>query len=183
MEVEIREGVKRGREGKEKKEGTRLFGGVTFISGHCFFQSFSFDLQVSSSLFSLSPHHQHLVFLSLSRDQSPPPPRAASMSSTPSKWQNPFARTAFPAQDNSPAFVAGTHAVDEFTGRPAETADRIARMQHMLSKKLGPEYLSTRQGGGGTKLTYIEGWRVINLANEIFGFNGQSLSGLGGDAL
>lgn len=24
------------------------------------------------------------------------------------------------------------------------------------------------------KLTYIEGWRVINLANEVFGFDGWS---------
>ncbi|KAM0749358.1 recombination protein Rad52, partial [Meredithblackwellia eburnea MCA 4105] len=46
------------------------------------------------------------------------------------------------------------------------------RIKQLLKKKLGPEYLSQRQGGGGTKLTYIEGWRVINLANEIFGFNG-----------
>ena len=32
--------------------------------------------------------------------------------------------------------------------------------------------LSTRQGGGGTKLTYIEAWRVIQIANDIFGFSG-----------
>lgn len=44
----------------------------------------------------------------------------------------------------------------------------------MLSKKLGPEYLTSRQGPGGGKLTYIEGWRVMNLANEVFGFNGWS---------
>lgn len=59
--------------------------------------------------------------------------------------------------------------------------------------KLGPEHLAQRQGAGGSrfrlfpvkislmmgllaigKLTYIEGWRVINLANEVFGFNGWS---------
>ena len=96
------------------------------------------------------------------------------MSQVPAAWQNPFARTSFPASDQSPALAAGTGATDAFTGLPSETADRIQRMQHLLQKKLGPEYLSTRQGGGGTKLTYIEGWRVINLANEIFGFNGQS---------
>lgn len=48
------------------------------------------------------------------------------------------------------------------------------RLQALLSKKLGPEYLSTRPGGGSTTLTYIEGWRVINLANEVFGYNGES---------
>ena len=41
-----------------------------------------------------------------------------------------------------------------------------------MNKKLGPEMLSTRQGGGGTKLTYIEAWRVIQIANDIFGFSG-----------
>ena len=47
-------------------------------------------------------------------------------------------------------------------------------MAALLSKKLGPEYLSSRAGAGGVKMTYIEGWRVIALANEVFGFNGWS---------
>jgi recombination DNA repair RAD52 pathway protein len=28
----------------------------------------------------------------------------------------------------------------------------------------------------GSKLTYAEGWKIINLANEVFGFNGWSSS-------
>lgn len=40
--------------------------------------------------------------------------------------------------------------------------------------QLGPEYLSQRPGPGGTKLTYIEGWKASNLANEVFGFNAWS---------
>ncbi|SCV74366.1 BQ2448_6798 [Microbotryum intermedium] len=44
--------------------------------------------------------------------------------------------------------------------------------QRMLNKTLGPEFISNRSGPSGSKLTYIEGWKVINLANEIFGFNG-----------
>ncbi|KDE08397.1 hypothetical protein MVLG_01433 [Microbotryum lychnidis-dioicae p1A1 Lamole] len=44
--------------------------------------------------------------------------------------------------------------------------------QRMLNKTLGPEFISTRAGPGGSKLTYIEGWKLINLANEVFGFNG-----------
>jgi hypothetical protein len=47
-------------------------------------------------------------------------------------------------------------------------------MNNLLSKKLGPEYLSSRTGPGGSKLTYIEGWRVMGLANEVFGYNGWS---------
>lgn len=52
---------------------------------------------------------------------------------------------------------------------------RIAALQVKLNQKLGPEYISQRQGPkGGPKLTYAEGWKVINLANEVFGFNGWS---------
>jgi DNA repair and recombination protein RAD52 len=43
----------------------------------------------------------------------------------------------------------------------------IARI---LNKKLGPEFISQRPGpAGGPKLTYAEGWRIINLANDVFG--------------
>lgn len=54
-----------------------------------------------------------------------------------------------------------------------ETAMKIAALQVKLNQKLGPEYISQRQGPrGGPKLTYAEGWKIINLANEVFGFNG-----------
>ncbi|CDH52014.1 dna repair and recombination protein rad52 [Lichtheimia corymbifera JMRC:FSU:9682] len=43
-----------------------------------------------------------------------------------------------------------------------------------LRKQLGPEYLSTRPGPGGAKLTYIEGRNAIELANEVFGYDGWS---------
>ena len=55
-----------------------------------------------------------------------------------------------------------------------ESTQKIDRMATLLSKKLGPEYLSSRAGAGGAKMTYIEGWRVMALANEVFGFNGWS---------
>lgn len=55
-----------------------------------------------------------------------------------------------------------------------DSAEKIERLSALLAKKLGPEYLSNRKGPGGSKLHYIEGWRVINLANEVFGFNGWS---------
>ncbi|KAF8635374.1 hypothetical protein AX15_000379 [Amanita polypyramis BW_CC] len=55
------------------------------------------------------------------------------------------------------------------------TAKKIAALQAKLNQKLGPEYISQRPGpGGGPKLTYAEGWKIINLANEVFGFNGWS---------
>jgi DNA repair and recombination protein RAD52 len=55
------------------------------------------------------------------------------------------------------------------------TSRQIATLQAKLNKKLGPEFISQRPGpGGGPKLTYAEGWKIINLANEVFGFNGWS---------
>lgn len=64
-----------------------------------------------------------------------------------------------------------------FMGMSEETGVKIQRLQEKLNKKLGPEFISQRPGpGGGQKLTYAEGWKIINLANEVFGFNGWSSS-------
>lgn len=54
------------------------------------------------------------------------------------------------------------------------TAQEIATLQSRLDKQLGPEYLSTRAGAGGIKVHYIAAEKAINLANEVFGFNGWS---------
>ncbi|KAJ7449098.1 Rad52/22 family double-strand break repair protein-domain-containing protein [Mycena galericulata] len=55
------------------------------------------------------------------------------------------------------------------------TYERVNRLQAKLNQKLGPEFISQRPGpGGGPKLTYAEGWKVINVANEVFGFDGWS---------
>lgn len=54
---------------------------------------------------------------------------------------------------------------------PKRDRDRISQQ---LDKSLGKEYLSIRTGFGNTKLTYVEGWRIIGLANKIFGFDGWS---------
>lgn len=58
------------------------------------------------------------------------------------------------------------------------SAGKLAQLKATLDKLLGPEFISQRPGpGSGTKkLSYIEGWKVINLANEIFGFNGWTSS-------
>lgn len=54
---------------------------------------------------------------------------------------------------------------------PAKVNEDI---QTKLDKKLGPEYISKRVGFGSSRVAYIEGWRAINLANQIFGYNGWS---------
>eukprot|EP00731_Ephydatia_muelleri_P021416 Em0014g7a len=61
-------------------------------------------------------------------------------------------------------------------GQVPFTAEEQATVQAALQQKLGPEYISQRTGAGGQKLAYIEGHRVIHLANETFGFNGWSHS-------
>ncbi|KAF2227301.1 hypothetical protein BDZ85DRAFT_1756 [Elsinoe ampelina] len=73
------------------------------------------------------------------------------------------------------------HAIDNpFDEGPrrisAYTATEIATLQARLDKQLGPEYISKRQGQGGGQVHYIAGEKVINLANEVFGFNGWSSS-------
>ncbi|KAK0281202.1 DNA repair protein rad52 [Friedmanniomyces endolithicus] len=55
-------------------------------------------------------------------------------------------------------------------------ASEIATLQSRLEKQLGPEYISTRPGAGGGKVHYLAAEKVINLANEVFGFNGWSSS-------
>ncbi|GAA5943697.1 uncharacterized protein JCM15063_005808 [Sporobolomyces koalae] len=98
----------------------------------------------------------------------------------PPVWQNPHQRSYYREQ------VAPSHASfhptmhpnsnvgypNSFTGMSAASEEKHSRLQDSLDKVLGPEYVQTRPGGGGTKLTYLEGWRAINLANEVFGYNG-----------
>lgn len=56
------------------------------------------------------------------------------------------------------------------------TAQEIATLQSRLDKQLGPEYISHRPGPGGQKVHYLSADKLINLANEVFGFNGWSSS-------
>ena len=67
--------------------------------------------------------------------------------------------------EEGPAFIRGPRC---FT-----TAEEGA-IEAALRKRLGPSYVSARPAAGGQKVVYIEGHKVVNLANEIFGFNGWS---------
>ncbi|XP_054552534.1 DNA repair protein RAD52 homolog isoform X2 [Talpa occidentalis] len=66
----------------------------------------------------------------------------------------------------SPVVCFGQH---HYTGEEYQT------IQSALRQRLGPEYISSRTVGG-QKVCYIEGHRVINLANEMFGYNGWAHS-------
>lgn len=71
-------------------------------------------------------------------------------------WANPF-------EENKPR-------VSEWT------AKEIATIASKLDKQLGPEYISSRSGPGGSRVHYLTAEKVIGLANEVFGFNGWSSS-------
>ncbi|KAK5867562.1 hypothetical protein PBY51_012037 [Eleginops maclovinus] len=61
-------------------------------------------------------------------------------------------------------------------GQLTYTAEEHQAVDRALRQKLGPEYISSRVAAGGQKVCYIEGHRVIGLANEMFGYNGWSHS-------
>ncbi|KHN99403.1 DNA repair and recombination protein rhm52 [Metarhizium album ARSEF 1941] len=58
----------------------------------------------------------------------------------------------------------------------AWSAKEIATIASKLDKQLGPEYISSRSGPGGSRVHYLTAEKVIGLANEVFGFNGWSSS-------
>jgi len=68
------------------------------------------------------------------------------------------------------------HARQTKFGRVEYDVEEHQALQSTLGRKLAPEMISQRHGPGGQKLAYIEGWRLISLANEVFGFNGWSHS-------
>ncbi|KAM0787869.1 hypothetical protein ACM66B_003921 [Microbotryomycetes sp. NB124-2] len=51
---------------------------------------------------------------------------------------------------------------------------RDPELERKLRKSLGPEFIKERQGPGGSKIAYMEGWQAISLANEVFGPTGWS---------
>ena len=71
--------------------------------------------------------------------------------------------------------AASANPFEETKPRISEfTAQEIATLQSRLDKQLGPEYISSRPGAAGQKVHYLAAEKCINLANEVFGFNGWS---------
>mmetsp|Transcript_8727 Transcript_8727/g.12046 ORF Transcript_8727/g.12046 Transcript_8727/m.12046 type:complete len:267 (-) Transcript_8727:794-1594(-) len=61
-------------------------------------------------------------------------------------------------------------------GENSFSVDEKEEIRALLNKKLNKDELSYRAGPGGQKLAYIETWKAIEMANEIFGYNGWSSS-------
>lgn len=91
-----------------------------------------------------------------------------------------------PAMEKPPADASG-----RLFGRSEFAADEKETIRRLLEQKLGKDLLAERQGAGGctsylmpldsphcppAKYTYIESHKAIQLANQIFGFNGWSSS-------
>lgn len=83
------------------------------------------------------------------------------MSSSPGEQHRPSAAAVNPFEEVKPH-------VSEYT------AQEIATLQSRLERQLGPEYISSRPGASGQKVHYLAAEKCINLANEVFGFNGWS---------
>nr|KAF6497385.1 RAD52-like protein, DNA repair protein [Rousettus aegyptiacus] len=77
-------------------------------------------------------------------------------------------------RDSHPPSAGGTSVL--CFGQYQYAAEEYQAIQNALRQRLGPEYISSRMAGGGQKVCYIEGHRVINLANEMFGYNGWAHS-------
>ncbi|KAI4115449.1 MAG: hypothetical protein LQ345_003951, partial [Seirophora villosa] len=77
--------------------------------------------------------------------------------------------------DQHNATLATVNPYDEIKRHISEyTAQEIATLSSRLEKQLGPEYISTRPGASGQRVPYLAADKCINLANEVFGFNGWS---------
>eukprot|EP01135_Chromosphaera_perkinsii_P005897 Nk52_evm30s370 gene=Nk52_evmTU30s370 len=55
------------------------------------------------------------------------------------------------------------------------TTEERQKIHNALQEKLHPESISYRSGTGG-KVAYLEGWKSLELANSIFGYDGWSSS-------
>mmetsp|Transcript_8737 Transcript_8737/g.22900 ORF Transcript_8737/g.22900 Transcript_8737/m.22900 type:complete len:358 (+) Transcript_8737:67-1140(+) len=69
--------------------------------------------------------------------------------------------------------VAGTQSA-AFFGSRAFGADEAEKTARILSQPVGLGEFAVRQGPGGRMIPYIEGWRAIEHAHKVFGFNGWS---------
>ena len=65
--------------------------------------------------------------------------------------------------------------MDPFGQRPYKE-DELLALGQVLQQNLGPDHLADRPGASGQRFTYVEGWRAIELANNILSFNGWSCS-------
>lgn len=140
----------------------------------------------ASNTLSTPPNQHHCILICQRENPKSQPPKSKTiilrspMNSTsdrfdPSVGDQHRGGPASVGMPNAPS--AAANPFDEPRRRMSEyTAQDIATLQARLDKKLGPEYISSRPGAGGQKVHYLSADKCINLANEVFGFNGWSSS-------
>ncbi|KAJ3343180.1 DNA repair protein rad52 [Gonapodya sp. JEL0774] len=94
----------------------------------------------------------------------------------PKCWGSSKVQSASMNADNQkkPLPFGGSNGAGHLFGHIQFTDQEATEVQGRLKQQLGPEFVSSRSGPGGSKVCYIEGWKVVNLANDVFGFNGWS---------
>ena len=126
---------------------------------------------------------ENTLYCYYARVSLPQPPYP--ISSTPTRTRANRVRSVGDQHRGGPKSVMMPNANGSTTGNPFEepqrrmneyTAQEIATLQARLDKKLGPEYISSRPGAAGQRVHYLSADKCINLANEVFGFNGWSSS-------
>ncbi|TPX49039.1 hypothetical protein SeLEV6574_g01717 [Synchytrium endobioticum] len=75
----------------------------------------------------------------------------------------------------SPSGISNSTGFPTF-GQLGYQPDEHKYIQQELGRNLGPELVSHRPGPSGSKVPYIEQNKAIQIANEVFGFNGWSSS-------
>ena len=68
--------------------------------------------------------------------------------------------------------AAGT--TNTVVGHVGFSATEVQQISRRLFESTPAEYVETRPGPGGKEIRYIQGFNVVKLANEVFGFNGWS---------
>lgn len=76
----------------------------------------------------------------------------------------------------------GDSSLPDFGNRPW-TPKQMDHIKKMLAQGVDKEDISSRKGPGNSKLSYIEGWKIFEIANETFGIDGwvSSIKHLGLD--
>eukprot|EP00965_Chrysotila_dentata_P031506 1050581-Pleurochrysis_carterae.AAC.1 len=84
----------------------------------------------------------------------------------------PEASTSLNPLDKAP--VPSDSMLSDYLRLPVREFDDPAEVQRLLQTNLEAHEIMHREGGGAGKVPYMEGWRVIDKAQRIFGFDGWS---------
>lgn len=126
------------------------------------FSSFGDNLSsnyLNSSNYNLSistPNQMNIISTTQSPPSSSTPPKLSSNALTPTQQR--FDKLEI---EEKPTF-----------GKIDFEQEELNKIKNLLKQKLGPEHTKIRPGPGGKDVPYVESHKAVELANEIFDFNG-----------